>query len=148
MARRLGDDSGSAALEFIGVGVLLLVPLLYLILALGMVQQHTLGAEAAARHAVRAMTQAPNAAAAQSRAEAVLASVVSEYGLAENEVRVQVSCSPAGARCPRPDAAVTVHVSTRVALPFIPEAFGLDQYAAIPIEAQSTQRVARQWGPE
>ena len=36
-SRSMTDDDGSAALEFIAVGVILLVPLVYLIIALGAV---------------------------------------------------------------------------------------------------------------
>ena len=38
-------ERGSAALEFIVVGLLLLVPLVYLIAAIGMIQQQSLGVE-------------------------------------------------------------------------------------------------------
>ena len=55
------DDVGSAALEFITVGVVLLVPLVYLIIALGTIQEQALGVDAAARHTARAIALAPDA---------------------------------------------------------------------------------------
>ena len=51
-------ERGSAALEFILVGMLLLVPLVYLIVSLGLIQGQSLGAEAGARHIARALSTA------------------------------------------------------------------------------------------
>lgn len=140
------NDDGSAALEFITVGVILLVPLAYLIITLGTVQQAMLGAEAAARHTARVIGQAENAADAADRGDAVLASVIDEYDLNAADVDVSVTCTPAGADCPRSGATVVVTVSTRVSLPFVPEIFGLDRATQIPLEAAAAQKVSRLWG--
>ena len=51
-------ERGSAALEFILVGLILLVPLVYLVVSLGLIQGQSLGAEAGARHIARAVSQA------------------------------------------------------------------------------------------
>ena len=51
-----GNQRGSAALEFILVGMLLLVPLVYLVVSLGLIQGQSLGAEAGARHIARALS--------------------------------------------------------------------------------------------
>lgn len=140
------NDEGSAALEFITVGVILLVPLAYLIITLGTVQQAMLGAEAASRHTARVIGQAENATDAADRGDAVLASVIDEYDLNAADVVVSVTCTPAGAECPRSGATVVVTVSTRVSLPFVPEIFGLDRATQIPLEAAATQKVSRLWG--
>lgn len=140
------NDDGSAALEFITVGVILLVPFAYLIITLGTVQQAMLGAEAAARHTARVIGQAENAADAADRGDAVLASVIDEYDLDAADVDVSVTCTPAGAECPRSGATVVVTVSTRVSLPFVPEIFGLDRATQIPLEAAAAQKVSRLWG--
>lgn len=142
------SERGSAPLEFIGVGLILLVPLVYLILALGAVQQQTLGAEAAARHTVRAISLSPDAATAAARTDAVLASVVREYGMTEEAVSVAVACVPAGAGCPSAGATVRVRVSTRVALPLVPSFLGLDRLATIPIEAEAVQKMSRLWSQQ
>ena len=142
----LDDETGSAALEFIVAGLLLLVPLVYLVLVLGAVQEQTLGAEAAARHTARVIGQAPDAAAAAERGDAVLAGVIREYGMDAGAVDVGITCRPAAAECPTPGATVIVTVRTAVALPFLPPVFGLDELAAIPVEAQAAQKVSRLWG--
>jgi len=144
--RLLADETGSAALEFITVGVLLLVPLVYLVLALGAIQEQTLGAEAAARHTARVIGQAPDADTAAARGDAVLANTVREYGMDADAVEVQISCRPATAVCPTAGSTVIVTVSTRVSLPLMPPLFGLDRIAAIPVEAQSAQKTSRLWG--
>lgn len=142
----LADETGSAALEFIVAGLLLLVPLVYLVLVLGAVQEQTLGAEAAARHTARVIGQAPDAAAAAARGDAVLAGAVREYGMDAGAVDVGITCRPAAEECPAAGATVIVTVRTAVALPFLPPVFGLDELAAIPVEAQAAQKVSRLWG--
>ncbi|WP_460797646.1 TadE family protein [Microbacterium sp. GXF0217] len=145
-SRWAGDEDGSAALEFIVVGVILLVPLVYLVLALGTVQEQTLGAEAAARHTARAMGQGPDAPSAAARGDAIVAEVVEEYGMDPAAVQVVVACTPASAVCPAPGATVIVTVTTRVSLPFVPPVLGLDQATAIPVEAAAAQKISRVWG--
>lgn len=139
------DDRGSAALEFILVGCLLLVPIVYLVIALGLMQGQVLGAEAAARHAARAVSQATDTRDADRRVEAVLASVVADYAMDADRVDVGVTCAPDGARCPTAGAVVTVTVRTHVTLPLVPPVLGLDRMAAIPIEAAAVQKMSRTW---
>ena len=139
-------ERGSAALEFILVGLILLVPLVYLVVSLGLIQGQTLGAEAGARHIARSVSQAADAASARTAAAVVLASVVDEYGIDASTVDVAMECVPAGASCPQAGATVVVTVRTRVALPLVPPVLGLDRLAGIPIEASSAQKVSRFWG--
>jgi Flp pilus assembly protein TadG len=139
-------DRGSAALEFILVGLILLVPLVYLVVSLGLIQGQTLGAEAGARHIARTVSQAPDAASARTAADGVLASVVEEYGIDAATVDVGMECIPAGSSCPQAGATVFVTVRTRVPLPLVPPVLGLDRLASIPIEASSAQKVSRFWG--
>lgn len=142
------NDDGSAALEFITIGVILLVPLAYLVITLGAVQQAMLGAEAAARHTARVIGQAENPDAAARSGDAVLASVIDEYGMSAGDVGVSVTCTPAGATCPASGATVIVRVETHVSLPFVPPIFGLDRVTRIPLEAAAAQKISRLWGTE
>lgn len=140
------DDDGSAALEFIAVGVILLVPLVYLITALGAVQEQTLGVEAAARHTARAIALAPDAATAAMRTERVLASMSDQYGIDAESTEVSVACVPADAACPSAGATMTVTVATSVSLPLIPAIFGWDEAASIGVEGAAVQKMSRLWG--
>lgn len=144
----LRDDAGSAALEFITVGLLMLVPLVYLIVALGAIQSQSLGVEAAARHAARAIALASDASSAGERAELVVASVAAEYDIDPENLRIDVSCVPAASICPDAGATVIVTVAARVALPLVPAILGLDRLASVPVEAASVQKVSRFWGAE
>lgn len=139
------DDGGSAALEFIVVGLLLLVPLVYLVVALGLIQGQSLGAEAGARHIARALSTAENADAARRSADRILQSVIDEYDLDPGSVGVSFACRPAGATCPAAGATLVVTVQTRVALPLVPPVLGLDRLASIPIEASAAQKISRFW---
>ncbi|WP_019179851.1 TadE/TadG family type IV pilus assembly protein [Microbacterium yannicii] len=138
------DERGSAALEFILVGLLMLVPLVYLVVALGAIQHQTLGAEAGARHVARAISTAGNSAEASERADRVLASVIDQYGL--DGVDIDIDCRPAGSACPAPGATLMVTVRAAVALPLVPPVLGLERMASIPIEATAAHKVSRFWG--
>ena len=56
--RRWTDDDGNASLEFITAGMILLLPLVYLVLVVAAVQAGSLAVEGAARQAVRVFVQA------------------------------------------------------------------------------------------
>lgn len=139
------DETGSAALEFITVGVILLVPFIYLVIALGTVQHQMLGAEAAARHTARAISAADGPADAEVRAEQAMAATLAEYDMAAADVSVDLRCIPAGVTCPSAGTTIAIQVSTRVQMPFVPPIFGLDRVTSIPIEAAAVQRVSRTW---
>lgn len=144
-SRWVHDDSGSALLEFLVLGTSLLVPLVYLILTLGAVQEQTLGAEAAARHTARAVGLAEDRAQADAAGAAVLREIVDQYGMDPDAVHVSLSCAPADAPCPSAGATVTVEVRTRVSLPFVPPVLGLAAATSIPVEASAVQRLSRTW---
>lgn len=138
------DDDGSAALEFILVGLVLLVPIVYLVIALGAIQGQALGVETGARQLARAIASAPDAATADARANRVRDAIVREYGLDPGAVDIEVSCSRA--TCPEPGAILTVTVRTEVPLPLVPAILGLDDLARVPVEAASAQKISRFWG--
>ncbi|GAA1959368.1 TadE family protein [Microbacterium deminutum] len=138
-------DRGSAALEFIVVGLLLLVPIVYLIVSLGVIQGQSLGVEAGARHIARAVSQAADAGSARGVAAQVLDSVVEEYDIDPASIHFTMECVPAGARCPEAGTTLVVTLRTRVALPLVPPVLGLDRLASIPVEASSAQKVSRFW---
>ncbi|WP_309068322.1 TadE family protein, partial [Microbacterium sp.] len=106
------EDTGSAALEFLTVGVLMLVPLAYRVLALGQIQAQALGVEAGARFAARTI------AGGAGDPDDVLASVTRQYGIAGFDA--DVTCVPTTAACPEPGATVRVTVTARVPLPLMP----------------------------
>lgn len=145
LTRMLEEERGSASLEFLIVGLLMLVPLIYVVVALGQIQHQALGAEAAARHLARAISLSSDAASAGSSASEVLSAVMAEYDLDASATSLSISCVPASASCPTAGATVRVSVATRVSLPLAPPVLGLDQIASVPVEASAVQRMSRFW---
>ncbi|TQJ31817.1 TadE family protein [Microbacterium sp. SLBN-146] len=139
-------ERGSAALEFILVGLVLLVPLVYLVVALGIIQEQSLGAVAAARHVARAISTAPGSEQASERARRVVAAVAEEYEMDAGAVDLSVTCTPREDPCPQAGSTVVVTVRSSITLPLVPAVLGLDRIATVPIEATGVQKVSRLWG--
>ncbi|MFT2815846.1 hypothetical protein [Leifsonia sp. A12D58] len=145
--RRMRDDSGSASLEFITVGMILLVPLVYLVLALSAVQGGALAVEGAARQAARVYVLAADDAAARAGAARAVEVALADYGLENQAVTVQVDCETPD-RCLTPRSGVTVTVRVVVPLPLVPDVLSLGNVAALPVEGTATQIVSRFWHAE
>lgn len=137
MSAALRSDRGSAALEFLGVGVILLVPLLYLVLALGSVQGAVMATTTAAREAVRIVAAEGD----RDRAADAVAVAVRDFGIESDRVRTRVECDDGP--CSRRDALVVATIRTDVSLPFVPAVFGLDRALVVPVECQAAQRIDR-----
>ncbi|WP_182484465.1 hypothetical protein [Alpinimonas psychrophila] len=145
--RRLfrAPDEGSSSLEFITAGLLLLVPLVYLVLVLSAVQGAALAAEGAARQAARVFVQAPTEAEGFARAQRALAFGLDDYGLGDAAVGMTITCVPQTTPCLHRLASVTVAITLQVDLPLVPAVLGLDRLARVPVNATATQHVSRFW---
>lgn len=146
LRRSCRSEQGSASLEFLTVGMILLVPLVYLVLVMSALQAGALAAEGAARQAARAYVLAESDAAGQSAAARALAVTLDDYGLAQEESELLVDCSAGAGACLVRGETVTVHVRISVGLPFVPDALELQNRASVPMTAASTQRVSKFWG--
>ena len=118
MNRLRRDETGNAMIEFTFLGVLLFVPLVYLVIAVLDVQRTAYGTSTAVREAGRAYVTATTAAEAEQRAEAAARIALADQGieLAPGELQITCSADP----CLTPGAVVTVRISTEVALPWVP----------------------------
>lgn len=116
MTRWARDDRGSAVVEFLGAALLLLIPLVYLVLALAQVQAGAFAAEAAAREAARILAGGPPASAQAARA-VELAFADQRLPVAADDV-LTVTCE--SARCDEPGARLRVEVTAAVPLPLVP----------------------------
>ncbi|RQP09295.1 MAG: hypothetical protein EAS51_12085 [Microbacteriaceae bacterium] len=141
--RVLREEAGSASLEFITAGVLLLVPLVYLVLVVSAVQAGSLGVEGAARQAGRVFVQAPTEAHARAAAERAIRVTLADYGLDPAEAQVAVTCRPDPSDCLSRRGFVTVELAAVVPLPFAPPVLGLDVALAVPVRAVATEQVSR-----
>lgn len=137
-------EAGSASLEFITAGVILLVPLVYLVVAMTALQGGALAVEGAARQAARVYVQAPSAAEARARAERAVQFGLADYGIDSDTAVVRIDCDDTNG-CLSPQATVTVTVELTMALPLVPDLLSLKQSASIPLEASATQTVSRFW---
>jgi hypothetical protein len=143
---RLFRDEGSASLEFITAGMLLLVPLVYLVLAMAAIQGGALSVEGASRQAARVFVQATSAGEAQSRAQTAVDFALDDFGFESATRAVKISCRPNPAVCLTRRGFVTVTVTASVSLPLVPNILALKTPLAIPMSATSTEQVSRFWG--
>ncbi|MGF3057248.1 TadE/TadG family type IV pilus assembly protein [Microbacterium sp. YY-01] len=133
------DEKGAAALEFVIAGVIMLVPLVYLIIALGTVQQQTFGVEQAARQTARLL--AHDDPAVSQHADAVVSTIVNEYGIDDSTMTVAISCIPAGVGCPAPGTLARITVTAQVSLPLVPQWVG--SWATVPVEASAVHSISQ-----
>jgi hypothetical protein len=137
---RSEGDTGSAAIEFLTVGLLLLVPLVYLVLTLGALQAASFAAEGVARHAARVYVLAPSDAEGRARMAASVATGLADWHLPASALRLGMACDPDDCRTPR--GTVTVTARLAVALPLLPPAVRVGAPGSITVTAQATQRVS------
>ena len=113
--------------ELVWLGVLLLVPILWIVLSVFEVQRGAFGVSAAARSAGRAYALAPTDAEGERRARAVAEQALVDQGLDDAPLEVSVTCTPYPGDCHRGTSVITVRVATRVDLPLVPDALGGDR---------------------
>jgi len=146
--RRLlvAEDDGSASLEFVTAGVILLVPLVYLVLTVSAIQAGSFAVEGAARQAARVYTQASSEDDGVSRAERAVTVALADYGMDRTAAALRITCEdPSSAGCLQRSSTVTVTVTARVGLPLVPDILDLSRAASVPVEATATQQVSRFW---
>ncbi|MGN6272176.1 MAG: hypothetical protein ACTHMQ_03715 [Protaetiibacter sp.] len=141
--RGAASDDGSASIEFITVGVLLLVPLVYLVLVVSSLQGASLGVEGAARQASRVFVQAETEGEARAAAERAIRVTLADYGLEAGDAEVAISCRPEPVDCLTRRGFVTVEIVTMVPLPLAPPALGIDVPLGVPVRAIATEQVSR-----
>lgn len=145
-SRRWTDDDGSASLEFVTAGMILLVPIVYLVLTMSAIQAGALAVEGAARQAVRVFVQAEDVGSAQAAAIRAVEFALADHGVDSAAADISVSCSPRPGACLTRQGFVTVTVSVAVPLPLAPSVLHGSFPLGIPLGATATQQVSRFWG--
>lgn len=138
-ARGRDPEEGSAVLEFIFLGLLLLVPVVYLILTVGQLQGGSFAVVGAADQAAKVFVDADSPEQADARARQAALLALSDFGFDPGAVTTDISCS---GECLAPGSTVTVSVQLRVPLPLIPTMPGLNTSAAT-VDSAATQLVER-----
>ncbi len=123
VARRLDlmgrQDDGNAVVEFLGLALVLLVPLVYLVLVLARVEAAGYAVEGAAREAARTYVAAQDADSASARALAVTGVALADQGFDDDPAQaLAITCEQQP--CLRPDAHVEARVQVVVDLPLVP----------------------------
>jgi len=134
------SERGSALVELTWLGILLLIPMLWIVLSVFQVQEGAFGVSSAARAAGRAYALAPTDALGRARAEEAARQALADQGLAGAPFTLSVSCTPYPHSCHQGTSVVTVRVATRVDLPLLPSvlggrapSFALDASHTVPI---------------
>lgn len=123
MTRRRHQD-GTAIVEFVWLAILLLVPLLYVVLAVFETQRASYAASAAARSASRAFVTSPDQATAYARAQAAARLAFGDQGIPTADFALVITCRPDPDRCLTPGSVVAAEVRSAAALPLMPTALG------------------------
>lgn len=134
---RAPRDAGSAVVELVVVGVLLLLPLIALVVVVSRVQAAAFAVDAGARSAALAVA----AGAGEGGAQAAVALALADQGFDDGPpAEVVVTCDPVG--CGEPGARVGVEVRYRVEVP-LPGLLARALPAREPLGASATATVDR-----
>jgi Flp pilus assembly protein TadG len=138
MARR--NQRGSALVELAWLGILLVLPVLWIVMSVFQVQRGAFGVSTAARAAARAYSLAPDDATGLVRARTAARVALDDQGVPGPSPDVRVTCTPFPTDCHQGTSVITVSVHSRVVLPMMPSALGsnrpsfaLDATQTVPI---------------
>jgi Flp pilus assembly protein TadG len=118
------EEGGSALVELAWLGILLLVPMLWIVLSVFQVQRGAFGVSAAARAAGRAFALASDDASGRARADAAARQAMADQGVADAPLDVVITCTPYPRDCHSGTSVITVVVRSRVDLPLMPDVLG------------------------
>lgn len=130
---RLREDRGSAIIEFLVIGVLVLVPIAYIVMSVMRVQAAAFASTQAAREAGRAFVTADSPAQGQQQARVAARIAFEDQGFEIPAAALSIDC--AGGPCLTPGSTVHVRIAWSVDLPWIPSDLAGGRSVSVPIEA-------------
>lgn len=133
-------ERGSAVVEFVALGVVLMVPLVYLVLMLARVQAGAFAVSQASREAGRAFVTAPVAEVAAARAGAAARISFEDHDFGDTG-DLAISCD--GTPCLRPEGRVRTTATVTVPLPLVPAVVRGAVPLTIPVTATHLSTVDR-----
>lgn len=133
---RIAHEGGNAVVEFVGLAVILLIPLVYLVLTLSVMQAASFAADTAARQSARITATESDPEQRAARLGTLAQQVSSDYGVSLPVEAIKVTCN--ADPCTAPGAVVRVDVSIPVSLPGL-GSLGIETGVAS-IEASHVQR--------
>jgi hypothetical protein len=132
---RSSSDRGSASIEFIVVGVAIILPLIYIAITVLTLNAAQFAANQAAREGVRAFVTSMSNSLGNHRASIAANQAFADYGLTESQPHLSITCDHLS--CLTPGGKVSVEITTQVPLPFIPR-WGSQNPVTMPISSQAT----------
>jgi Flp pilus assembly protein TadG len=114
------DQRGSALVEFCWVGLILFIPITWIVISVFEVQRGAFAVNGAARAAARAYALAPDDETGAARAQAVVDQTLVDQGGKSQTGKVHVSCEPFPHDCHSGTSLITVRIESGVTLPFLP----------------------------
>ena len=128
-------ERGSATVEFVWLTILLLVPFVYVLIAVFDTQRASYAVSAASRSAARAYLQSTDPATGQQQARAAARVALDDQSV---EADVLITCVPGPSDCLQPGSSVRVIVRTVQPLPLTPSALG-DQLGGVAVDSIHTE---------
>lgn len=133
-------DAGSAVVEFVTIGVLMLVPVVYLVLTMGRVQAASFAVEGAARESARLVVGAASEVDGKARAVAVTGWALRDQGFTDDpSAALTFACAANPCLTPGADVSVTVRID--VPLPGVPLGVSALLPTVVPVSATHVQVV-------
>lgn len=129
-------SEGTATIEFVWLTLLLLVPFVYILIAVFDTQRAAYGVSTASRSAARAFLQSPDPGTAEKRARLAAQVALDDQGLEGASIRI--SCLPSARDCLQPGSSVRVVVRATQRLPLTPSALG-SQIGGVTVDSTHTQ---------
>ena len=111
-------DQGSAIVEFVALGVLLLIPVIYLVVTVSRVQAGSFAVVAASEQAGQAISVMESDSFNQAAVHEIAAVAALDHGFDTQDLALEVSCSDGS--CTSPGAVATIHARLTVSLPAVP----------------------------
>ena len=111
-------DRGSAIVEFVALGLLLLIPIIYFVVTASRVQAGSFAVVAASEQAGQAISVMEAENFNQAAIHEIAAVAALDHGFDAQDLALEVSCSDGS--CTSPGAVATVHARLTVGLPAVP----------------------------
>lgn len=118
------EETGTAIVELVWLALLLIVPLLYVVIAVFDTQRTAYAASVAARSASRAFVTAPDQHTGYARARLAARLAFADQGVDHPHLSLVISCRPSPGACLTPGSVVSAHVVSAAELPLMPHALG------------------------
>lgn len=136
MGRAAARERGTATVEFVWLSILLLIPFVYILVAVFDAQRASYAVSAASKSAARAYLQADDPAAGEQRARTAARVALDDQDV--DPADVAITCEPGPGDCLQPGSSVRIVVRTVQPLPLTPSALG-DQLGGIAVDSTHTE---------